>query len=168
MKKRVFAQRALWLLLIGSVWAPLANARDLQGRLGIGYNSQFVNSVVDSRVPGVSIKYALSRDLAVEAIAGTRTSTPTNTVTGVKLYKNVFLETNLNFYASLGGAIVSANRASGAEFMGTLGAEFFIPGLESLGFSFETGGALHSLSNGSMSFRTIGVSFLDAGMHFYF
>lgn len=52
--------------------------------------------------------------------------------------------------------------------MGTLGAEFFIPGLESVGFSFETGGALHNLSNGSMSFRTVGVSFIDAGMHFYF
>lgn len=158
------------LLAIGATASSSSSAlaRDMQGRLGIGYNSQFVNSVVDTRVPGVSVKYGLTRDLAVEAIAGTKTATPTNTVTGVKLYKNVFYETNLNFYLSLGGAIVSASRASGAEFMGTLGAEFFIPGLESVGFSFETGGALHSLSNSSMSFRTVGVSFIDAGMHFYF
>ena len=143
-------------------------ARDLQGRLGVGYNSQFVNSVIASPVPGFSIKYALSRDLAIEAIVGAKTSSPINTVTGAKLFKNLFLEANLNFYASLGGAIVSANNASGAEFMGTVGAEFFIPGLESLGFSFETGGALHNLTNSSFSFRTLGVSFLDAGMHFYF
>ena len=156
------------VLAIAAVSPRSGLARDMQGRLGIGYNSQFVNSVVDSRVPGVSVKYGLTRDLAVEAIAGTRTATPTNTVTGLKLFKNVFYETNLNFYLSLGGAIVSANRVSGAEFMGTLGAEFFIPGLESVGFSFETGGALHNLSNSSMSFRTVGASFIDAGMHFYF
>lgn len=161
-------------LALGLAWIlslcvhSAAHARDLQGRLGLGYNSQFVNSVVASPVPGVSVKYGLSRDLAVEAIVGTKTSSPTNSVTGVKLFKNLFLETNLNFYMALGGAIVSANRASGAEFLGVMGAEFFFPGLESLGFSFETGGSLHNLTGGSFSFRTLGVSFIDAGMHFYF
>lgn len=161
-------QRLATVALLACLVPAGAWARDLQGRLGIGYNSQFANSAVDSPGPGVSLKYALSRDLAAELIAGVKTSSPTNTVTGVKLFKNLFTETSLNFYASLGGAIVGARGVTGAEFMGTMGAEFFIPGLESLGFSFETGGSLHNLTNQSFSFRTVGVSFVDAGMHFYF
>ncbi len=155
----------LFLLLLGG---REAYARDLQGRVGVGYNSQFANSAVDSPVPGLSVKYALSRDLAVEAVVGMRTSSPTNTVSGVKLFKNLFIETNLNFYMALGGAVLAANGNSGVELIGTLGAEFFIPGLESLGFSFEAGGGLHNLTNDSFSFRTLGASFVDAGMHFYF
>ena len=158
-----FLALSLGLGLVNPAWA-----RDLQGRLGVGYNSEFANSVVASPLPGFSIKYALSRDLALEAVVGSKTSSPTNTVTAAKLFKNLFLETNLNFYAALGGALVGANSKTGAEFLGVLGAEFFIPGVESLGFSFETGGSLHNLTNNSFSFRTLGVSFLDAGMHFYF
>ena len=156
-------------LLVGFLsHTPLAQARDLQGRLGLGYNSQFVNSVVGTRTPGMSVKYALTRDIAVEGIVGMATASPANTITAAKFFKNVFLETNMNFYFTFGGGIITANTKSGAEFMGGLGAEFFIPGLESLGLSFETGGAVHNLVGSSFSFRTFGVSFLDAGLHFYF
>lgn len=168
MKLQRLAIVALLASLPACVVPAGAWARDLQGRLGVGFNSQFANSAVDSPAPGVSIKYALSRDLAAELVAGMRTSSPINSVTGLKLFKNLFMETSINFYASLGGALVSARGTTGAEFLGTMGAEFFIPGLESLGFSFETGGSLHNLTNGSFSFRTVGVSFVDAGMHFYF
>ncbi|MGK5083788.1 hypothetical protein WDW37_10840 [Bdellovibrionota bacterium FG-1] len=144
-----------------------ALARDLQGRLGLGYNAEFANSSLGARVPGISIKYALTRDIASELVAGIATTSPINTVTGVKFFKNIFLETNLNFYFMLGGALLSANSNSGAQFMGGFGAEFFIPGIESLGFAVETGGSFDNLS-GSFTLRTLGVSFLDAGIHFYF
>ena len=47
------------------------------------------------------------------------------------------------------------------------GVEAFIPGIESLGFSMETGASFNNLS-GSYAVQTMGVSFLNAGMHFYF
>ena len=83
-----FLALSLGLGLVNPAWA-----RDLQGRLGVGYNSEFANSVVASPLPGFSIKYALSRDLALEAVVGSKTSSPTNTVTAAKLFKNLFLET---------------------------------------------------------------------------
>ena len=56
---------------------------------------------------------------------------------------------------------------SGIELMTGFGTEFFIPGIESLGFAVETGGTFDNLT-GSFILRTLGVSFLDAGIHFYF
>ena len=88
-------------------------ARELQGRLGLGYNSQFANTTPSERVPGISLKYAFSRDLALEAVFGIATTSPSNTVTGAKLFKNIFLETNLNFYAMLGAPLLSAQDKSG-------------------------------------------------------
>ena len=156
-------------VLVACSLAPRdASARDLQGRLGLGYNAQFANSFVSGRVPGISLKYAATRDIAFEAVVGTSTASPSNSVTGFKLFKNIFMETNLNFYFMAGGAIVSAANHSGTEFLGGFGTEFFIPGLESLGLAFEAGGSLHNLSGNSFSFRTFGVSFIDAGIHFYF
>jgi hypothetical protein len=144
-----------------------AHARDMQGRLGLGYNAEFANSLLGERTPGISIKYGLTRDIAAEAVVGVTTTSPVNTVTGIKFFKNIFYETNLNFYFMLGGAILSANSRTGAQFIGGFGVEFFIPGLESIGFATETGGSFDNLG-GSFALRTLGVSFLDAGIHFYF
>ena len=115
----------------------------------------------------MSAKYAFTKDIAGELIVGLSTASPVNSVDAVKFFKNVFLETNLNFYFMLGGGLVSANSHSGAEFLAGLGLEFFIPGLESLGFAVETGGSFDNVS-GSFALKTLGVSFLDAGIHFYF
>jgi hypothetical protein len=155
-------------LLLGATFSsPPTWARDLSGRLGLGYNSEFANYQELNGVPGISLKYGLTRDLGLEGVFGISTSTPTNSVTGVKVLKNLFYETNLNFYFTAGGAWVSANSKSGMEFLGAFGAEFFIPGVESLGFAMETGGEFDNLS-GSYALKTLGVSFLNAGIHFYF
>jgi hypothetical protein len=151
----------------GVLWSSDVFARDLHGTLGLGYNNQFANSTTNERVPGVSLKYGVTRDIAVELIVGVATSTPSNSVVGLKFFKNLFYETNLNFYFMLGGGILSASGRSGAEFLGGFGAEFFIPGIESLGFAVETGGQFDNLS-GSFALKTMGFSFLDAGIHFYF
>ena len=116
-------------------------------------------------VPGISLKYGITRDIATALIVGVNTASPSNSVTAAKLFKNVFFETNLNFYIMLGGAILTANSRAGAQFLGGFGAEFFFPGIESLGFSVETGGSLDNLS-GSFALTTLGVSFLDAGYTF--
>jgi len=156
------------LSLITGVMAPQAQARDMHGRLGLGYNSQFINaSLTTTKVPGISIKYGLTRDIAAEGIFGVATTAPTNSVTALKFFINLFYENNLNFYSMLGAGLLSGSGTSGAQFLGGFGVEFFIPGLESLGFAVETGASAETLSGGFV-FRTLGVSFLDAGIHFYF
>ncbi len=168
--KRVKLSQWPWLVFLGLsislVGAPV-EARDMQGRLGLGYNSQFSNAAQTNGVPGISLKYAFTRDIAAEAIAGVATSSPGNSVTAVKFSKNLFYETNLNFYAMLGGGLVSGGSNTGAECQGGFGAEFFIPGIESLGFAMETGASFGNIT-GSFVLKTIGVSFLNAGIHFYF
>lgn len=159
------------LFLFGAVLALItgpAHARDMQGRVGLGYNSQWANSKVTNQwVPGVSLKYGMTKDLAAELVVGIATTSPSNSVTGVKIFKNVFYETSLNFYFMVGGALLAAGGRTGNQFIAGFGTEFFIPGLESLGFSIETGGSLDNIT-GNYVLRTMGVSFLDAGIHFYF
>ncbi len=144
-----------------------ANARDLQGRLGLGYNAQFANYRETNGVPAIAAKYAMTKDIAIEGILGMSTSTPGNSVIGMKFFKILFFENSLNFYSMLAGALVTANNLSGTDLQGGFGCEFFIPGLESVGISFELGAELTNIS-GTMVFRTMGASFLNAGMRFYF
>ncbi len=144
-------------------------ARDMQGRLGFGFNRQFSNysASASNAVPGVALKYGMTRDIAAEFVLGVATTTPGNSVTAVKLFKNFFYESNLNFYFLIGGGILGVNSSTSAEFISGLGAEFFIPGIESLGFSFEAGGSFTNVT-GTFALKTFGASFLEAGMHFYF
>ena len=164
----MYSPKRRWALLFLTLLIPLPlQARDLQGRLGLGYNSEFANFGAANGAPGVSLKYGFSREIASELVVGLATTTPGNSVTAVKFFKNLFFETNLNFYFMVGGGVLSGNSQTGAEFLGGFGVEAFVPGLESLGFSMETGGSFHNLS-GSFILKTIGVSFLNAGIHFYF
>jgi hypothetical protein len=159
------------LILLGAllvlVFSDAAHARDLQGRLGVGFNRQFASSAYAGGPPGAAVKYAFTREFAAEAVFAIATTNPGTSATGAKFFRNFFHETNLNFYSFLGGAVVASNTKTGADFLGGVGTEFFIPGLESLGFSMEVGASLTNLS-GSFVFRTMGSSFLEAGMRFYF
>lgn len=153
--------------LIGVTQVSVSQAKDLQGRLGLGYNSQFASSQDTDGAPGVSIKYGLTRDLAVALIMGLKTGSPSNSVVGGKFFKNIFYETNLNFYFLAGLGLLTGGGKSATEILGGFGVEFFIPGIESLGFSVETGGSYNTYG-GHSRLKTMGVSFLDAGIHFYF
>ena len=149
------------------LFSTQSQARELQGRLGLGYNAQFSNTTLTNGVPGISLKYGLTRAVSVAAIIGVSTGSPSNSVAALKFFSNIFYETNLNFYFMLAGGLVSANKNTGSEFIGGLGTEFFIPGLESVGFSFETGVSLTNITQ-EFIFKTLGVNILNAGMHFYF
>ena len=165
--KFCFKLFSLLTLVTGLINVSSAQARDLQGRLGLGYNDEFANSLTENATPGVSLKYAFAKDIAGAVIFGVSTASPTNTVTAAKIFKNLFLETNLNFYFFVGAGLVHGGGNTGTDLLSGLGTEFFIPGLESLGFSVETGASLNNLS-GSFALRTLGISFLNAGIHFYF
>ncbi len=147
--------------------SPLPSfARDLHGRLGVGYNAQLSSSTLTS-IPGVALKYGMTHDIATEFILAVGTSTPSSFGVGVKFFKNIFFETNLNFYIMAGLGYSSAVGSSGIDLLMGPGVEFFIPGLESLGISFEAGVAASSVT-GSFIVKTMGASFLHAGMRFYF
>ncbi len=144
----------------------LVFGRDLSNRLGLGFVNQFSNSSSNRPLPALSAKYGLTKDLHFLAALGVSTTDPTALTIGGKVFKNLFYETNLNFYSMAGLAYLS-ERETGIEVLAGVGAEFFIPGLESLGLSFETGLSLSNIT-GSFALKTIGFSFLHAGIHFYF
>jgi hypothetical protein len=144
-----------------------AYAKDMSNRLGVGYKNQ---SSVD--LPSIAVQYYPGADLGLSAALGVDTKSQ-NSRFGfmVKLNRIIFQEDNLNFYMGAGAGLLSQETAgsneSGFELMGLGGAEFFLPGLENLGFCFEAGTAITSVSSG-VRFRTFGDSPIRAGMMFYF
>lgn len=168
----------LALLVSGLLLPQMAEAKDMSSRLGIGYSNSF--SV--QPMPSLAVKYYPSTDYAVSAALGidTNSNNSANSGTsnfgfGAKFYKTIFTEDMLNFFMGAGAGLISQGPASGAtgstssgfELSGFAGAEFFLPGLESLGFNFMAGIGVTSLSSG-VRFRTIGESPLTAGIYFYF
>jgi hypothetical protein len=154
------------LLLTGST----AESRDLFGRLGLGYNAQFAQTGTAGGSPGISLKYGFNPHTALELIGGFYSGTGGNSVAALKVMQTMHSESYLNFYFLLGGGLVSTASTSGTEFLGGFGSEFFIPGIENLGISFEAGVDIenHTSTSGSFILKSFGASFLNAGMHFYF
>jgi hypothetical protein len=158
----------LSLMVLGISTGERAEAKDLSNRLGIGYKNQFSEDL-----PGVAAQYYPSPDVGVSVTLGVDTESD-NSRFGLmaKLYKIVFAEDNMNFYMAAGAGLLSTENAggqneSGFELGGYVGCEFFFAGLESLGFSVETGAAITSVSSG-VRFRTVGDHPLRAGILFYF
>jgi hypothetical protein len=167
----------LVFMVLISTTSILSQAKDMTSRLGVGYSDSF--SV--SPMPSLAVKYYPSTEWSLSAALGIDTNSSnssggnSNFGFGVKAYKTIFTEDNLNFYMGAGAGLISSSPGSGAsgstnsgfELSGFCGAEFFIPGLESLGLNFQAGVGVTSLSSG-VRFRTIGESPLNAGMYFYF
>jgi hypothetical protein len=167
--KQIIAALALVLL----VFTTTSHAKDLTHRLGVGYANQMA-----VEVPSLHAKYWLDSTLGFSADMGIQTG-DSDSAFGimVKAYKVIFPEENLNFYMGGGAGLISqkistanggnGQNDSGFELMTMIGAEFFMPGLESLSFSFEAGVGVASIRSNT-EFRTIGNSPLKAGMTFYF
>lgn len=159
--------RVIGLLLLVLFSFNTAYAKDLSNRLGVGYKDQFSN-----QVPGIAVQYYPSREFGLAAVLGLDTQKD-NSKFGLmlKAMRVVFEENNLNFYMGGGAGLLSQETAgkndSGFELIGFVGAEFFLAGLENLGFSFETGVGITSISS-QTRFRTIGDSPVKAGVTFYF
>ncbi len=159
------------LVSIFSLTTLPAQSKDLTHRLGVGYKNQFVYDL-----PSVAVQYYPAASTGISAALGVDTQTD-NSKFGlmVKLHRIVFTEQQMNFYMGAGAGLISSEyivagdtkNDSGFELNAFLGAEFFLPGLESLGFSFEAGVAVSSLAGGTR-FRTLGDSPLRAGIIFYF
>lgn len=155
----------LALLLVSGA----THAKDLTSRLGIGYSNQFG---LANDLPSLALRYYPNPDYGIAGAIGVDTQKDSSRFGfGAKILKIVFREDNLNFYTGAGAGIVSQELAgknnSGFDLSGFAGAEFFLPGLENLSFSFEAGVGITSISS-EVRFRTIGDSPLRAGMIFYF
>lgn len=149
--------------------AQTAMAKDLANRLGVGYSDQF--GVGDS-MPSLAVRYYPSADLGFGASLGVDTENNASRFGfSGKVMRVIFQEENMNFYLGASAGLISRELAgsndSGFELTGFGGGEFFLPGLDSLGFSFEMGVGVASISS-EVRFRTIGDSPLRAGIIFYF
>lgn len=144
-------------------------AKDLTHRLGVGYANNF-QGVGD--LPSIAARYFPNPNYALSGALGVNTE-DNNSRFGLllKLMRVVFREQHMNFFVAGGGAIISREVANdtdtGFEAMATFGGEFFLPGLDSLSFTFEAGVGVTSISS-DVSFRTIGDHPFRAGILFYF
>lgn len=155
----------LMVFLISAV--EPCGAKDLTNRLGVGFKNQF-----NDDLPGLALQYYPSSELGLSASLGIDTKKENSSFGALaKVYRVVFQEDNLNFYMGAGAGLISQETSgrneSGFLMMAYTGCEFFLPGLENLGLSFEAGTAITSLSS-SVRFRTYGDSPLRAGIIFYF
>jgi hypothetical protein len=142
-------------------------AVNLIGRMGIGMSQQLPNSM-----DTISLKLQNSRASALGAFFGLDSGTgSTDYAIGLKSYRIIYEEPQLNFYMAGTGGLLQYQDALGDEINGyivegSFGAEFHLQGLESIGFSFEFGVGLHKLGDGT-SFKTVGHDVLRSAVHFY-
>jgi hypothetical protein len=144
-----------------------ASARDMTNRLGVGYR----NSLVTMSLPSIAAFYYPSSDLGLVGSLGIDTEeTNSKFALSGSVRRIIFKEEHLNFFGAGQVAIVNnevaGSKDSGFELAATVGAEFFLQGLESLGFQFETGAGITNVKK--TRFRTLGDSFVNAGLAFYF
>ncbi len=138
---------------------------DKINRLGVGFSNQLKNSF-----PALSFKLQKNRSFAYGGVASYSSSVDNGGYgVGLKLYKNLFDEPQVNFYLAGLGALLSntVNQVSysGFQFDLSFGSEFHFQGLSSIGFSFEFG--LSVYNNEKFVFQTLGNNFIVSGVHFY-
>jgi hypothetical protein len=120
--------------------------------------------------PAISFKLQKNRSFALGGLMGISTDgTSGGHGVGLKAYRNIFDEPQLNFYLAGMGAIISnkinTTSYSGFQFDLSLGSEFHFTGLNSIGFSFEFGVSAHKTKE--FVFQTLGNNFIVSEIHFY-
>ena len=165
--RSMIVNKSLIALFFSTLLIGVANAKDLNSRLGVGYR----NSLVTMSLPSAAVFYYPSPDFSIYSTLGVDTE-DNNSKFGLSAgaRKIIFREDNMNFFAGGQLAIVNQEIAgtkdSGYELAALLGGEFFLSGLDSIAFNFETGMGVTTVRK--TRFRTVGDSFLNAGIAFYF
>ena len=155
---------ALYLMLI-ILLVPKSYAADKINRLGLGMSNQLHNDF-----PALSFKIQKNRSFALGGVAGLSTDAAKGGHgVGLKVYRNIFDEPQLNFYfAGLGALLsnkVNSTSYTGFQFDVSLGSEFHFSGLNSIGFSFEFG--VSAYKKQEFVFQTLGNNFIVSAIHFY-
>lgn len=141
-------------------------AKNMESRLGVGVRNAFA-----FEMPAIATIYYPNSNLGVIGALGVDT-VENDSKFGLQLglRKRIFEEDQLNFF--MGGSFslltleTAGKKESGYELAATVASEFFLSGLENLGFNVETGVAVSNLDK--VRFRTLGDSFLRGGIIFYF
>ena len=152
-------------LLFFVILTPESYALDKMSRLGVGISNQLQNNI-----PSISFKMQKNRSFAIGALGGVSTDSEKGGYgVGLKAYRNIFDEPQLNFYLAAMGALLSSKinstSYSGFQFDLSLGSEFHFSGLTSLGFSFEFGASASKKKE--FVFQTLGNNFIVTAVHFY-
>lgn len=164
-----FLMAVLGVTFAFALITPKVEARDMSSRLGIGISDQLGTN---ESLPSIAIRYWPNAQIGFAGSLGVDTKKDYSRF-GIqgKIMKNIFPEEHMNFYAAAAASLISEEAAgknsSGFSLAGMVGAEFFFQGLENLGFSFEGGVGITSISN-QVRFRTIADHPLKAGLTFYF
>ena len=160
-------RRFYFILLISFILINQnTQAKNLHGRLGMGYNRQF--PIIESKkIPAINLKYGLTPSSSIEIITGFKSKTDSSHIFALKIYKDLIKKISLNFYIAGGLGYLKLRSESGLSVMIAIGSEFFIPGLEEIGLSIETGIGGSNLKD-EFVISTFGASFIESGINFYF
>lgn len=158
----------LRIVLISCLLVALnCNATSLTGRLGLG-----MSSIVPSGMKTLSLKLQRNSSTALGGIFGLDSSPDASLyAVGLKLYRIIYDEPQLNFYSAFGASMFTYQNNSqdveqGSLLEGVFGTEFMFQGLESVGFSFEFGMGIENYQD-TTSFKTLGNSMIQSAVHFY-
>jgi hypothetical protein len=142
-------------------------SKDLTHRLGVGFKN---NTSQD--LPTLAAVYYSSSDFALTGGLGLDTKKDYSSFQasgGIRYI--IYPETNMNFYSAGEVSLVNYEnpvdgKKNGVEVAGLFGVEFFLAGLENLGFTIEAG--LSMATANTTRFRTVGNDPFHAGLIFYF
>lgn len=170
----------LSLLLLAPFASPgVAQAKDLRNRVAVGANAHL------GSVPALSFRYGLPTpdpaiNVQLEATAGfwAYGDQGTEVVAGGRAMYGVVAEDNMNLFLGFGAAAISETSAATVDTSGNsvqtsttaarlqpvMGADFFLFGLENLGFTAEWGVNIDlGASAGAATSAAVG-----GGVHYWF
>ncbi len=126
--------------LVALAWATPAHGHDLRGRIGVGAEGGV------APVPALSVRYALPTssplvDVQLQLVAGASVLSGASDLwfVGGRVLYGMVIEDQLNGYVAAG---LGTGQEGGTAFLRVqpaAGVEFFLFGLENLGFSAEVG-----------------------------
>ena len=140
-----------------------AAAKDLRGHLGVGFNTTLPHAA------GLAVAYGLPTgdaaiEVGIEAIAALSIADGTRDVAfaGGRMTYALATEDNMNFYGAAGAGFVTEGDNQNIRLQPALGAQFFLFGLENLGFLAEWGLSIDLGESSSVSGGT------GVGLYYYF
>jgi len=158
--------RLLILLFAALTLASPVQAKDLRGRTGVGFNQQF------GHVSALSARYGLPTSSPVvnvhlEGNFGLDTGAQKeggNVFYGARVLYGVLAEDNMNLFVAGGVGGLTTGDANTVRMQPGMGADFFLFGLDNLGFTLEWG---LNLDVGQQS-AVATTAAMAAGAHYWF
>jgi hypothetical protein len=129
------------VLALTSTVPTMAHAKDLSGKFGIGFNNQLGGG------PALAVRYGIPTgddsplNLVVEGHTGFSAyeGTAQAFVAGGRLMFSTVVEDNMNFYVGAGAGYVMQDGQQVVRFQPLASVDFFLFGLDNLGFTTAFG-----------------------------